>query len=138
MSPEAYYGLTGTSLTADSSAVAERGRQAGVALGDNPARTVRVLLADVLRDVDRRDDPLIETIVGGMRMSAYLPTRTFELAVHSLDIAAATGTSFSLPEDVLAEAVTLAGRMAVGRGDGAAVLMALTGRRELPGEYSVV
>ena len=37
-------------------------------------------------------DPLIGVIGGlGMRLHTYLPTRTFELAVHGLDIARATG-----------------------------------------------
>ena len=37
----------------------------------------------------REDDPVISTIFGGMRLSDYLPTRTFELVVHGLDIARA-------------------------------------------------
>jgi uncharacterized protein (TIGR03083 family) len=139
-SPEAYYSAT-TSLVgaaADPAAITERGRVAGQALGDDPAAAVRTLVAEALRDVDRPDDPLMETIAGGMRLSRYLPTRTFELAVHSLDIAAATGVEVSLPADVLSEAVALAGRVVVLRGVGADVLLALTGRRPLPQGFSIV
>lgn len=105
--PEEYYLQTTASVATDAAAVHERGRQAGEALGEDPASVVRSLVADVRRDLDRGDDPLIDTIVGGMRLSSYLPTRTFELAVHSLDIAAATGSTFTLPEEVLEDAVAL-------------------------------
>ncbi len=139
--PEAYFAAiaaasTGTAV--DASAVTERGRLAGEALGDDPAASVRTMVADALSALDRPDDPLIETIGGGMRLSAYLPTRVFELAVHSLDIVAATGVDFSLPDDVVADAVALAGRISVVAGDGVPVLMTLTGRRSLPGGFSVV
>jgi uncharacterized protein (TIGR03083 family) len=140
-SPEGYYTAIASMLrgaAADPAAVTERGRVAGEALGDDPAAVVRTLVADALRDVDRPDDPLMETIAGGMRLSEYLPTRTFELAVHSLDIAAATGVEVTLPDDVLSEAVALAGRVVVLRGDGADVLLALTGRRPLPAGFSIV
>jgi hypothetical protein len=41
-------------------------------------------------------DALIHTIGGGMRLRHYLPTRTFELVVHRLDITAATGLQTAL------------------------------------------
>jgi hypothetical protein len=79
-------------------------------------------------------------VIGGMgiRLRQYLPTRIFELAVHGLDIARAAGVSFSLPNDVLADATALAARTAVTVGDGETVLMALTGRGSLPPSFSVV
>ena len=84
-------------------------------------------------------DPLIEVIGGlGIRLHTYLPTRTFELAVHALDIARATGLSFSLPEDVLAEATLLAAQIGVATGRGETLLMSLTGRTALPPSFSVV
>ena len=136
--PEHYYGLTVTFAAADPAAVVERGRQAGIALGDDPGRAVRALLADVLPRVRVAGDPVIETIVGGMRLSTYLPTRTFELAVHCFDIARATALSFELPEEVLAEVATLAARSAVAQGKGPELVLALTGRAELPAGFSVV
>ena len=82
---------------------------------------------------------MIEVIGGrGIRLFTYLPTRTFELAVHGLDIAGAVGISFELPDDVLAEAVMLAGRIAAAAGHGETVLLALTGRTALPPSFSVV
>jgi len=126
-------------LHLDPSDIVERGRQAGEQLGTDPAATVDALIAQVrakLEDVDPAR--LITTIGGGMRVAAYLPTRTFELAVHCLDIAAATGLDVDLPESVLRGSTRLAVDIAVTSGHGAAVLSALTGRRDLPPGFSVV
>lgn len=51
-----------------------------------------------------------------------LRTRTFELAVHSLDIASVADIAFSLPVNVLAEAAALSARVVAlnGMGDGLA------------------
>ncbi|WP_084223883.1 maleylpyruvate isomerase N-terminal domain-containing protein, partial [Mycolicibacterium holsaticum] len=138
--PQEYYArVTPSALGIDPAAVAERGRQAGVALGDDPAAAVDALMANALRDVQAVDDPLIEVIGGlGIRLHTYLPTRVFELAVHGLDIARAVDIPFSLPPDVLSEAAVLATRVAVTTGQGAPVLLALTGRAGLPPSFSVV
>jgi uncharacterized protein (TIGR03083 family) len=137
-SPEEYYALAASISAADSGAVEQRGRDAGAALGDDPAAAVRELAEAAIADVDRDDDPLIETIGGGMRLSAYLPTRSFELVVHSLDLAEATGVEYTAPGPALVEALELAARIANARGDGARVLRALTGRTGLPEAFSVV
>jgi hypothetical protein len=119
--------------------VVERGRQAGRDLGDDPGATVDGLVSRVFNDLAGADDPLITVIGGaGIRLSTYLPTRTFELAVHGLDVARAVGISFSLPADVLEEATGLAARIAVAEGHGETVLLALTGRTGLPSSFSVV
>jgi hypothetical protein len=138
-SPDHYYQAALAAAGANAEAVAERGRQAGLALGDDPASFVRALADRVLRRVDSAGDPLIETIGGGMRLSNYLPTRTFELVVHSLDIAAAAGLELSpLPATVLAEVACLAARSAVAQGRGPELILALTGRGTLPQGFSVV
>jgi uncharacterized protein (TIGR03083 family) len=124
---------------AGAEAVTERGRQAGRELGDDPAATVDRLAAQALDDLDAVDDPLIAVIGGvGIRLSSYLPTRTFEMAVHGLDIARATGVDFAMPEEVLVEAAVLATRVGVALGQGETVLSALTGRTALPAAFSVV
>lgn len=124
---------------AGAQAVTERGRQAGRDLGSDPAATVDHLVAQALDDLDAADDPLIAVIGGvGIRLSSYLPTRTFEMAVHGLDIARATGVDFAVPEEVLVEAAVLATRVGVALGQGATVLSALTGRTALPAAFSVV
>ena len=119
--------------------VVERGRQAGRDLGAAPADAVDALVRRALEDLATVDDPLIEVIGGlGIRLSGYLPTRTFELAVHGTDIARATGIDFSPPPDVLADAAALATRIGVALGHGPSLLLALTGRDDLPPGFSVV
>jgi uncharacterized protein (TIGR03083 family) len=138
--PEEYYARVNPSaLGMDPSAVLERGRQAGIDLGDDPVAAVDGLVERVLGELAVAGDPLIQVIGGlGIRLHSYLPTRTFELAVHSLDIARAADLSLRLPEDVLADAAVLATRVSVVMGQGEAVLLALTGRAELPPSLSVV
>ncbi|WP_374158863.1 maleylpyruvate isomerase family mycothiol-dependent enzyme [Mycobacterium sp. G7A2] len=120
-------------------AIVERGRQAGRDLGADPAVAIDHLLARVLDDLDGVDDPLIAVIGGlGIKLSSYLPTRTFELAVHGIDIARAVGVDRDPPEEVLADAAALAARIGVALGQGPAVLLGLTGRSDLPPGFSVV
>ncbi|WP_082974247.1 maleylpyruvate isomerase N-terminal domain-containing protein [Mycobacterium sp. E740] len=137
--PQEYYARVNPSALGIAPAdVAERGRQAGRDLGDDPATAVATLVTSVLTRLESVDDPLIAVIGGlGIRLRTYLPTRTFELAVHSLDIARAVGVPFTLPPAVLDEALVLAARIAAcGAGD--EVLLALTGRVPLPPAFSVV
>jgi hypothetical protein len=84
------------------------------------------------------DADVVDTPIGGMRVRDWLPTRTFELVVHGLDVAAAAGVEYHLTPAVLAEAAALSARIAVAAGDGALVLRALTGRATLPPGFSVV
>ncbi|MGI8458100.1 MAG: maleylpyruvate isomerase N-terminal domain-containing protein [Propionibacteriaceae bacterium] len=139
----AYYLQVATGAGTDAAAVTERGRAAGVALGDDPLATVSALadhvLARVLGLALAGADPLIETIVGGMHLSSYLPTRTFELVVHGFDIATAADLDPpSVSRDVLASCAALAAEIAAARGDGRELLLTLTGRRRLPPGFSVV
>jgi hypothetical protein len=136
-SPVAY--LAAMSGATDPAAVAERGRQAGASLGDDPARTVRDLVDRVLPRVRAAGDPLIETIGGGMRLSAYLPTRTFELVVHGLDVARAADLAQpGLSTSLLSEMTCLASAAAVRHDHGPTLLLALTGRAPLPRGFCVV
>jgi hypothetical protein len=136
---EYYAMVTPSALGIDSAAVIERGRQAGQDLGDDPAAAIDGLVDRVLGELAGIDDRLIEVIGGhGIRLFTYLRTRIFEMAVHGLDIAGAVGVSFAVPDDVLAEATALAGRIAAATGHGETVLLALTGRAALPAEFSVV
>jgi uncharacterized protein (TIGR03083 family) len=137
---QSYYAqLQAAMPAADPAAILERGRHAGLALGDRPSEAIDALATEVIGCVDTAEDGLIQVIGGlGIRLYAYLPTRTFELAVHSLDIAAATNVPFALPDEVLAEALTLAALIAAETGTGTTLLSALTGRSALPEHFSVV
>jgi uncharacterized protein (TIGR03083 family) len=137
-----YYARMRDVASADPAAVLERGRQAGRDLGDDPAAAVARLRDRAVADVSAiaaADDPLLEVIGGlGIRLTTYLPTRTFELAVHSLDLAAALGSPAAPPAEVLDAALALAGQIAVATGQGAELLLALTGRTGLPPGFSTV
>lgn len=138
--PEQYYvQVTASALGIDPADVEERGRQAGRELGDDPAATVDRLVSEVMSAVATADDPVITVIGGlGIRLHTYLPTRTFELAVHGMDIARAVGIPFQLSAPVLNEALEVATRTAVLTGNGESVLLALTGRAALPPDFSMV
>jgi len=126
-----------SNLAADD--IVERGRQAGRDLGGDPSATVDGLVQRVLAELADAGDPLIAVIGGlGIRLHSYLPTRTFELTVHGLDIARAVGISYTPPAEVLEDATVLAARIAAAEGHGATVLLALTGREELPRSFSTV
>jgi len=84
------------------------------------------------------DDDVVTTPIGGMRVRDWLPTRTFELVVHGMDVAEAAGVPFDAPEAAVAEATVLAARVAAAVGDGPLVLRALTGRTPLPDGFTVV
>lgn len=94
---EYFLAATGTSSDPDArrrqaAAIAERGREAGAALGNDPAATISALAGRVGQLVDRTPgDVPVATAVGTMSLADYLPTRTFELTVHSLDLARAIG-----------------------------------------------
>ncbi|WP_319446557.1 MULTISPECIES: maleylpyruvate isomerase N-terminal domain-containing protein [unclassified Mycobacterium] len=139
-SPHDYYAkIREYASNAGSAAIIERGRQAGRDLGPDPAATVDALVDRALGDLDGAGDPLIAVIGGlGIRLSNYLPTRTFELAVHGLDIVRASGVQFTLPDDVLDQATVLAAGVATAIGQATPVLLALTGRAPLPDPFSVV
>lgn len=122
-----------------SEAIAERGRQAGAALGEDPAAAVAEEVRRAASSLaGHPDDRLVATRGGGMRLDAYLPTRTFELVVHTLDLAAATGVEAVPPTEALRATLHLAADLAVRRGQGARVCLALTGRGSWPEGLSVL
>jgi uncharacterized protein (TIGR03083 family) len=121
----------------DDPGVTRRGVEAGEMLGDDPAGAVRLLLDEVVADLARADpDQLVTTYAGGMRLRDYLPTRSFELVVHCLDIAAAVPVRWTPPPAALSEALHLAADVALRRGEGGLVLRLVTGRE--PGGVSIV
>ena len=123
----------------DAAAVADRGRQAGAALGDDPAATVTELADRARRVLDGLEPGyLLTTLVGGMPLGEYLRTRVFELVVHCLDIAQATGLRFRPSPEALADALRLATETVLDSGQGETVLLALTGRTTLPPGFSMV
>ena len=136
----AAYVAAGRRLAADAGGgVAQRGRDAGEALGPRPAEAFTAIVDRVLPQCERGDDPVIATIAGGMRLSVYLETRTFELVVHGVDIADALGVAppaFGI--EVWRAALELTAAVIALTDKGPAVVRALTGRARLPEGFSVV
>ncbi len=124
--------------TADPRAVMLRGVEAGAALGADPAGAFRRLATETLAIVRATGDPVVGTIAGAMRFEDYISTRIFELVVHGLDIRAATEQRSEPPLASLLSVAALTSRLAVRRGLGAELLLALTGRAPLPEGLSVL
>jgi uncharacterized protein (TIGR03083 family) len=128
-----------TSAIAAGAGVAERGREAGAALGPAPAAAVAEIARRVVALVGSTDGgELVTTIAGGMRLADYLPTRTFELAVHTADLATALGVPADVPATAAAEALRLVADLAVAGGRAGPLLLAATGRPALPQGFSVL
>ena len=89
--------------------------------------------------VDAQDGgTLLTTIAGGMRLEDYLPTRTFELAVHTSDLARALDEPLDVPSTSAAQALRLVTELAAGDGRAGPLLLAATGRTGLPPGWSVL
>ncbi len=109
--------------------IAERGRQTGEELGADPAQAVAALRDRVLARVDSLpDEHPLGTLIGGIRLIDYLPGRTTELVVHTLDLAEAIGAAVEPPRTALSDTLRLLADLAVESGNGAAFALAATGR----------
>lgn len=128
-----------TRAAAAGPAVAARGRDAGEALGTDPAAAVAEIAVRVRGLVETCDGTeLVTTIAGGMRLAEYLPTRTFELAVHTADLATALGQPPDVPAPAAAQALRIVADLAVAHGLAGPLLLAATGRPGLPAGFSVL
>lgn len=124
---------------ADPAAVAERGRASAAELGADPAAAVRRHVAAVLVAVAARpDDAICVTSFGAICLGDYLVTRTFELTVHTLDLRAAIGLALDVPAVSAAACLDVVVDLAVEQGAAGVLLLASTGRRLLPAEFSVL
>ncbi len=137
--PVEYY-LACRVVLATDNGVAQRGRDAGAALGADPVAKVAELTERVTRLVEASGgDTPVGTPFGTITLASYLPTRSFELAVHSIDLTRALDL---VPpaglESGIAAACELAGRLAAHSADPASFLMAVTGRANLPDSFTVL
>jgi hypothetical protein len=106
-----------------------RGRQIGAALGREPTEAVRIIAARVIPLVERAtDDAVVGTPWGGMRLIDYLPTRVFELSVHTLDLAAALAIETHVSDSSSAVTWELIAHLARRGGSENDVLRATTGQ----------
>ncbi len=137
-SPVDYFRLSLASV-GDPAAVAQRGRDAGTVLGDEVPQAIGAI-ADRVRARVRAasEDDLVATPVGGMRLADYLPTRIFELTVHTCDLATALGEQFEVPQAAGVESLSLVGELAARAGRAGPLLRAATGRGGLPNGFTVL
>lgn len=118
-------------------AIAARGRQAVLALGDNPAGAVAAASAAVTALVTHSPpDATIGSPAGTMTLAQYLPSRVAELTIHALDIVHAVGAELPAPATALQQSLVFVAHRAADR-SGQDVLLALTGRAHLPDGYTV-
>lgn len=138
--PAAYYAAALGSVAGTSPEdVAERGRAAGRALGDDPVSGLKTL-AERVRAlvVGTPDEAAVATPFGTMTLAGYLPTRAFELTVHGLDLCRALATSPPSGLTGTAPAALALAASLANPDQAAAALMALTGRAALPDGFNVV
>ncbi|MFI5933568.1 maleylpyruvate isomerase family mycothiol-dependent enzyme [Actinoplanes sp. NPDC051494] len=118
---------------------ADDAKAAGEALGDDPGARVAEYARQATRALSAAgDNDVIAVPAGGMRVRTWIPTRTFELVVHGLDVAAAAGVPVEYATGVVAEMTQQAVAIAATGRDSTFVLRALTGRATLPPGYSVL
>jgi uncharacterized protein (TIGR03083 family) len=135
---EDYYATVFTEYT-DNDAIAARGVEAGKHLTEDSGAEFEATLNRAL-ELIRQSGPERIVAIGpiGIPLGEYLRTRVFELVVHGMDIAKAANLDHGIPADVVANVADLAARVAVRKGDGEAILFALTGRRPLRQRYSIL
>ena len=125
--------------SANASEFSARAQAAAESLGSDPVRWLETLARDVFAQVQNTpDDAPLETLVGGMRLIDYLPSRIFELVVHSADLALAIGRPYRPDTQASLIAWSVGAAVAALSPDPMPGLLALTGRAPLPQGYSIV
>lgn len=133
------YFLKAFESLSDPKQVAERGRAAGLEIIDDPRMMVRGFAMYVKNKLEELDDGhIMGTPVGGIRLIDYLPTRTFELIIHTMDLAKAVGVEAPPPERGMAATLEILGQIAHHRGQGPDVIRGVTGRGGLSNRFSVL
>ena len=133
------YFLKASEGLADPKQVAERGRAAGLEIIDDPKMMVRGFAMYVKNKLEElSDDHIMATPVGGIRLIDYLPTRTFELIIHTIDLAKAVSVDDKPPESGMETTLQILGQLALYRGYASNLILAATGRHGLPEGFSVL
>ncbi len=138
----AYFALASRDAAADpglSTSIRDRGVEAGEALGTDPAAAFRAAVDTAVLALAAADDDRLVAVRGGsMRLATYLTTRTFELTVHGLDLAAATGEQIDLPFEAIQTTLAILADTAAMVGTGPEVIVSLTGRAPLNPGFTLV
>jgi mycothiol maleylpyruvate isomerase-like protein len=114
--------------------IAARGREAVVALGDDPVTAVRAASDRAVAVVaSAPDDAVVGTPFGERPLATYLRSRTAELVLHGLDL----DTSIEVPAEPLEDCATFLATQAVRNGHGVDLVRALSHRGTLEPGLSV-
>jgi Mycothiol maleylpyruvate isomerase N-terminal domain len=114
--------------------IAERGRQAVTALGDDPVAAVRAASERALATVAAApEEATVGTPFGEQLLDTYLRSRSAELVLHGVDL----GTGVDPPPEALTECGVFLVERAVRGGRGLDVVCALSGRGSLPPGFNV-
>jgi uncharacterized protein (TIGR03083 family) len=149
-SPEVFAGDPAEMLTAagyyqvamrsigDPGAVAQRGRDAGAALGDNPAALIKTWVHDAEVLLHGGQLQFVASPVGPMQVDDYLQTRIVELVIHGDDLAIAIRRAqMTVSGPTRAAVWSVLGEIAYLRGLSTEVTQALMGRRDLPPGFNL-
>jgi hypothetical protein len=108
------------------------------ALAPDPKSAVHATRDRVLEIVGSAGaDAVVGTPFGSLPLITYLPTRTAELTIHTLDLAAAAGVAVDMNDTLVRETLGVLVGMAARKGRGTEVIRALTGRGELSPGFNV-
>ena len=119
--------------------VAQRGREAALALGEDPVSSVREIAERVVSLVNNLPtDHRVETPFGEQQLDVYLQSRVAELTIHSMDLADAINVSIDAPPKCLRESLYFLSDVAVQHGIAKDVAFALTGRKALANRFSLL
>ena len=118
---------------------AERGRAAGLEIIEDPKMMVRGFAMYVKNKLEElSDDHIMGTLTGGMRLIDYLPTRTFELIIHTMDLTKALGVESSPPRRGMETTLQMIGQLALNRGYAQDLILSSTGRDGLARGFTVL
>ncbi|MEC9013963.1 MAG: maleylpyruvate isomerase N-terminal domain-containing protein [Chloroflexota bacterium] len=119
--------------------IAERGRAAGLEIIEDPKMMVRGFAVYVKNKLEElSDDHIMGTLTGGMRLIDYLPTRTFELIIHTMDLTKALGVESSPPRSGMETTLQMIGQLALNRGYAQDLILSSTGRDGLARGFTVL
>lgn len=137
--PAAYF-LAALTVPDAHTAIAQRARREAHEVGDDLAGYCRRLQEQALAVLGETEhgNPIIPSRAGALRLDTFLETRVFELTVHSLDIAAATGINTHLSDGGVRRTLRIACDLALARGIAPTVIRATLGRVPLPSGFSLI
>ena len=119
--------------------VMEQARESAQMLEGDIATQVRAARADALAVlIEISDHHPVASRAGGMRFIDWLATRTVELTVHGLDLAAAIGSTAAPGEAALRTTFGVLSEIAIAQHKAPGLLLALTGRHPLPTGFSLM